>query len=80
VKRGLKVFGERDNWNIFGPNRDKIVENWRMPDNREIHNLHSAPNRMSKLWRNIREGHVARIWNRGVHVGIWYEIQIERDR
>jgi hypothetical protein len=55
---------------------------WRKLHNEELHNLYSSPSiiRMIKS-RGMRwAGHVAQMGRRGMHIGYWWEIQMERDQ
>jgi hypothetical protein len=77
----LKVFEYRVLMRIFGPKKDEII-GWRQVHNEEFHNLYSSQGiiiRMSNS-RTIRwAGHVERMERRGMHVGMWWEIQKDRD-
>jgi hypothetical protein len=77
----LRVFENRLLRRIFGPNREKVMGDWRKLHTEELHNLYSLPNiiRMMKS-RGMRwAGHVARMGRRGVHIGYWSGSQKERD-
>jgi hypothetical protein len=62
-EHGLRVFENRFLREIFGPNREKVKEDWRRLHNDELHNLYASPNiiRMIKSRRMSWMGHVARI-------------------
>jgi hypothetical protein len=66
---------------IFGRKRDEVTGGWRKLHNEELHNLYSSPSiiRMIKSRRMRWDGHVARMGQRGMHIGYWREIQKERD-
>jgi hypothetical protein len=57
------VFENRAPRRIFGPKRDRVTGGWRKLHNDELHNLYSSPsiNRIMKLRRRMRAGHVARM-------------------
>jgi hypothetical protein len=67
---------------IFGPKRDEIIGGWRKLHNEKLHNLYSSPSiiRMIKSRKMRWTGHVARMGERGMHVGLWGENQKQRDR
>jgi hypothetical protein len=75
------VFENRGLRSICGPKRDEVTGYWRKLHNEKLHNLHSSPiiMRMIKSRRMRWEGHVARMWRRGMHIGYWWESQKERD-
>jgi hypothetical protein len=66
---------------IFGLKRDEVIGGLRKMLNEEIHNLYASPIviRMVKSKRMRCAGHVARMGQRGRHVGIWWEGQKEID-
>jgi hypothetical protein len=66
---------------IFGPKRDEVIGDSRKLHNAELHNLYSSPNIISMIKsRRMRwAGHVARMGERGMHRGYWWERQKERD-
>jgi hypothetical protein len=66
------VFENRVLRRIFGPKRDEVTGDWRKLHNEELHNLYSSPSviRMIKSRRMKLAGHVARMWRRGMHIGI----------
>jgi hypothetical protein len=55
---------------------------WRKLHNEELYNLYSSPDiiRMIKSRRMRWKGHVARMGQRGTHVGYLWESQKERGR
>jgi hypothetical protein len=73
------VFENRVLRRIFGPKRDEVTG--RKLHNEELHNFYFSPNviRMSKSRRMRWIGHVARMGERGMHIGYWWESQKERD-
>jgi hypothetical protein len=75
------VFENRVLRRIFGPKRDEVTGGWRKLRNEELHNMYSSPSiiRMIKSRGKRWAGHVARMGNRGMHIGYWWEIQKERD-
>jgi hypothetical protein len=77
----LRVFENRVLKRIFGPKRDKMTGGWRELPNEELHNLYSSPSRITTIKsRRMRwAGHVARTGKRGIHIGYWWQSQIERD-
>jgi hypothetical protein len=54
---------------------------WRKLHNEELHNSYSSPSiiRMIKSRRMRREGREARMGEKGMHIGYWWESQKERD-
>jgi hypothetical protein len=58
-----------------------LTGGWKILHNEELHNLYSSPTiiRMIKSRRLIWAGHVARMGEREVHIGYWWECQKERD-
>jgi hypothetical protein len=66
---------------IFGPKRDEVIGGWRKLHNEELHNLYSSPSiiRMIKSRRMRLAGHVARMGEKRMHIGYWWESQKERD-
>jgi hypothetical protein len=66
---------------IFGPKRDKVTGGWRKLHNEELHNLYSSPSiiRMMKPRRMRWAVLVARMGRKEMHIGYWWESQMERD-
>jgi hypothetical protein len=66
---------------ICGPKGDEVTGEWRKLRNKELHDLHSSPNkiRIIKSWRMKWAGHVARMGRRGTLIDYWWESQRERD-
>jgi hypothetical protein len=77
----LRVFENNMLRRIFGPKRDEVTGDRRKLHNEELHKLYSPPNiiRMMKSTRTRWAGHVARMRERGMHIGYWWESQKERD-
>jgi hypothetical protein len=75
------VFENRVLRRIFGTKRYEVTGGWRKLHNEELHNLYSSPGiiRMIKLRRMRCKGQVARMGKRGLHIGLWWESQKERD-
>jgi hypothetical protein len=73
----LSVFENRVLRRILAPKIDEETGGWRKLNNEEFHNLYSSPSiiRMIKSRRTRWSWHVARIGCRGMHIGIWWEIQ-----
>ena len=74
-ERRLRMFENRVLRIIFGPERDRIIGEWRKLHNVELNDLYSSPNivRVIKSRRLRWAGHVARMEvRRGVHkVLVW---------
>jgi hypothetical protein len=69
-ERRLRVFENKVLRRIFGPKRDEVTEEWRIPHNEELHNLYPSHTivRVIKSRRMRRTGHVARMAEeRGVY-------------
>jgi hypothetical protein len=60
---------------IFGSKRDEVTGGWRKLHNEELHNLYSSPKSRRMRWA----GHVARMGEKMMHIGYWWESQMERD-
>jgi hypothetical protein len=77
----LRVFENRVLRRIFGPKRDEVTGGWRKLHNEELHNSYSSPSiiRMIESRRMRCAGHVAQLARRGMHMGLWWESQKERD-
>jgi hypothetical protein len=60
---------------IFGPKRDEVTGDWRKLHNEELHNLYSSPSiiRIIKSRRMRCAGHVARMGEKRMHIGYWWE-------
>jgi hypothetical protein len=59
--------------------RDEVT-GWRKLNNERLHNLYSSPSiiRMIKSKKMRLAGPVARMGQRGMHIGYWWESQKER--
>ena len=59
-KLRLKVFEDRGLRKIYGPRRDEVTEERRIPRNKELHAVYCSPNinRVIKSKRMRRERHV----------------------
>jgi hypothetical protein len=68
----LRVFENKVLSRIFRPKRDKVTGGWRKLHNEEIHDLYSSPSRRIR-WA----GHVARMGERQMRIGYWWESQRE---
>jgi hypothetical protein len=77
----LRVFENKAVRRKFGPKRDEVIGGWRKLHNEELHNLYSSPSIiiMMKSRRIRLAWHVARMVERGMHIGFWWERQKERD-
>jgi hypothetical protein len=77
----LRVFENRVLRRIFGPKMDEVIGGWSKQLNEELHKLHSSSNiiRMIKQRRMRWVGYVVRVGRRGMHIGVWWESQKERD-
>jgi hypothetical protein len=66
------VFENRVLRRIFEPKRDEVIIGWRKLHNERLHNLYGSPSiiRMIKLRRMKWAGHLARMWRRGIHIGL----------
>jgi hypothetical protein len=66
---------------IFGPKRDEVTGGWRKLYNEELRDLYSSPSiiRIIKSRRMMWAGHVARIGEKEMRIGYWWESQRERD-
>jgi hypothetical protein len=80
-ERRLRVFESRVLRKIFLPKRDEVTGEWRKLHNEELNNPHSSPKavRVMKLKRMRWAGHVARIWEKRVHTGLWWGNLRERN-
>jgi hypothetical protein len=69
----LRVFENRVLRRIFGPKRDGVMGGWRNLHNKELHNLYPSPSiiRIIKSKGMMWAGHVARMGERGTHIGYW---------
>jgi hypothetical protein len=77
----LRVFENRVLRKIFGPKRDEVIGGWRKLHYEELHNLYCSPSiiRMIKLRRIRWAGNAARLGRSGMHIGLWWESQKEKD-
>jgi hypothetical protein len=71
----LRVFENRVLRRIFGPKRDEVTGECRRLHNEELNDLYSSPNIIpvikSRRMRWAR--HVARMGEREMHTGFWWE-------
>jgi hypothetical protein len=78
----LRVFENRVLRRIFGAKRDEVIGGWRKLHHEQLQYLYCSPSiiRIIKS-RGMRwAGHVvARMGRRGMHIGFWWESQMERD-
>jgi hypothetical protein len=73
-EQGLGVFENRVLRRIFRPNRDEVTGEWRRLHNEELNDLYSSPNIIRVIKSRMRwAGHVARMGEREVHTGFWWE-------
>jgi hypothetical protein len=77
----LRVFENRVLRKIIRPKRDEVIGGWRKLHNEELHNLYCLPSiiRIIKPRRMRWAGHVARMREKGMHVGFCWESRKERD-
>jgi hypothetical protein len=77
----LRVFENKVLRRIFWPKRDEVMGEWRKLHNEELHDLYSLPNliRMMKSRRMRWAGPIARMGETEMHIGYWWEGQMERD-
>jgi hypothetical protein len=77
----LRVFKNRMLRGIFGLKRDEVTGDWRKLHNEELHNLYFSPNviRVIKSRRMRWAGRVVCMGQRGMHIGLWWESQKEKD-
>jgi hypothetical protein len=75
------VFENKSVQRIFGLKRDEMIGGWRKLHNEELHNLYSLLHivRMMKSRRIRRAADVACMGQRGMHIGFWWESQLERE-
>jgi hypothetical protein len=75
------VFENRVLRRIFDAKKDEVTGDQRKLHGEELHNFYVSPNiiRMIKSRRMRWAGHVARMGQRGIHIGYWWESQKERD-
>jgi hypothetical protein len=66
---------------MFGPKRDVGTGEWRKLHNEELRDLYSSPSmiRIIKSRRMRWAEHVARMGNREMRIGYWWESRWERD-
>jgi hypothetical protein len=65
---------------IFGPRRDEETGDWRKLHNEELHSLYYSPSIIRMRSRRTRwAGHVARMEERKMQMGDWWESQKVRD-
>jgi hypothetical protein len=75
------VFENRVLRRIPESKRDEVIGGWRKRQNEELHILYSSPSiiRIIKSRRMKYAGNVACMGIRGMHIGLWWEIQKQRD-
>jgi hypothetical protein len=68
----LEVFENRVLKRISSSKRNEMIRGWRKW-HEELHKLYSSPSiiRIIRSRRIIREGHVAHMGRRGMHIGFW---------
>jgi len=74
-ERKLRVFENMVLWRIFRPRRDDVTGEWRRLHNEELNDLYCSPNIVRVIkWRRMRwAGHVARMGEKRVCIGSWWE-------
>jgi hypothetical protein len=77
----LRLFKNKVLRRIFGRKRDEMTGGWRKLHNEELRDLYSLPSiiRIIKSRRMRWAGHVARMGEREMCIGYWWESQRERD-
>jgi hypothetical protein len=76
----LRVFENRVLRRIFGPKRDEVTGGRRKLHNEELHNLYSSPCIITMTKSTTRwAGNVARMGQRVMRIGYWWESHKERD-
>jgi hypothetical protein len=77
----LRVFENGVLRRIFGPKREEMTRGWAKLHNEELHNLYSSPSiiRVINSRRMRWQGMQHALGRRGMHIGIWWESQKERD-
>jgi hypothetical protein len=77
----LRMFEKRVLRRIFGPKRDEVTGGWRKLHNEELRKLYSSPNIITMInSRGMKwTVHIRRMRRRGMHIGYWWEGQMERD-
>jgi hypothetical protein len=73
------VFENRVQRRIFELSRNEVTGGWRKLHNEELRNLYSSPtiSRVIKSRRMKLEGHLARMGEKGMCMGYWWESQRE---
>jgi hypothetical protein len=76
----LRVSENRRLRRIFGPMRDEMTGGWRKLHNEELHNFYPSPSIIKVMTsRRMRwAGHAARMGQRVIYIGYWWESQKER--
>jgi hypothetical protein len=79
LEHRLRVFENRV-LKMFGPKRDEVTSGWIKLYNEELHDLYSSPSiiRIIKSMKMRWAGHVARMGEKGLRIGYWYQRQRER--
>jgi hypothetical protein len=77
----LRVFENKVLRRILGPKRDEVTGGWRKLHNEELRDLYSSPSivRIIKSRRMRWAGHVARMGEKRMRIGYWWESQRERN-
>jgi len=80
-ERKLRVFENMVLRRTFGPRRDEVTGEWRWLHNEELNDLYYSPNivRVIKSRRMRWAGHVARMGEERVCIGVWWVNRRERD-
>jgi hypothetical protein len=80
-ERRLRVFVNRVLRRTFGPERDKVTEDWMKLHTEELNDLYSSHNILRVIKSRIRWAeHVARMWRGEVITGFWWGNRRERDQ
>jgi hypothetical protein len=81
-ERRLRVFENKVLRRIFRPKRDEMTGGWRKLRNEELRDLYYSPSiiRIIKPRRTRWARHLARMGERKIRIGFWWESQRESQR